>query len=149
MGYLIEQALIKRETFIIDSGTVLGMDATTPHQLKKISGSYYIPIAANVTLDSNNYIGPYVGWTHLHLSLNNTTFAVPAIIATLAANSTIGTAMSRDYNYQFQMNFQTSPNRFGSNIFTDADLYIWWDTLPTSGSGDIYLDIYYVEQNFR
>lgn len=145
MGYLIEQELIKRETFIIDSGTVLGMDATTPHILKRISGSYYIPIAANVTLDNSGY----PGWNHLHLSMNDTVFAVPTIIATLAANSTVGVTMSRNYNYQFQMNFQTSPNRHGSNIFEDADLYIWWDTLPTSGSGNMYVDIYYVNQEFR
>jgi hypothetical protein len=145
MGYLIEQGFIKHETFYIEESIVQAMDSTNPYQLKKISGSYYIPIAANVTLDNNGYSG----WNHLHLSMNDILFAVPSIIATLAINSTVGNTMGRNFNYQFCMNFQTSPNRFGSNIFKDNDLYIWWDTLPTSGSGNMYLDIYYVNQTFR
>lgn len=145
MGYLVEQGLIKHDTFFIDEGNVQGMDSTAPYQLKRISGSYYIPFAANVTLDNNGYSG----WSHLHLSMNNTVFAVPTIIATIASNSTVGVNMSRNYNYQFCMNFQTSPNRFGSNIFEDDDLWIWWDVLPTSGSGNMYVDIYYFNQPFR
>jgi hypothetical protein len=149
MGYLIEQGLIKRETFFIDSGSVQFMDATQPYQLRRISDSYYIPIAANVTLDNATYVGPYVGWTHLHLSLNDTTFAIPAIFATIAVNAVITNALERNFNYQFIMNFQTSPNRFGSNILEDNDLYIWWDTLPTGGDSGMYVDIYYVNQTFR
>lgn len=149
MGYLVEQGLIKRETFFIDSGTVLGMDATTPHQLKRISGSYYIPVAANITLDTDTYVTSYVGWSNLHLSLNDTIFAIPCIFASLAVNAVQTGAIERDYNYQFNMNFQTSPNRFGSNILKDNDLYIWWDTLPTGGDSGMFVDIYYVNQNFK
>ena len=149
MGYLVEPGLIRRETFFIDSGTVQFMDATTPHQLKKISGFYYIPIAANITLDSDTYVTGYVGWSHLHLSLNDTIFAIPFIFASLAVNAVQTGSIERDYNYQFNINFQTSPNRFGSNIFEDNDLYIWWDTLPTGGNSGMYVDIYYVNQQFR
>lgn len=149
MGYLVEQGLIKRETFFIDSANVQSMDSTQPYQLKRISDSYYIPIAANITLDSATFVSPFVGWSHLHLSLNDIIFAVPCIFASLAVNATSSFAIERDYNYQFNMNFQTSPNRFGSNIFKDNDLYIWWDILPTGGDSGMYVDIYYVNQPFR
>ena len=149
MGYLIDQGYIKKETFEIRSSTVLNMDAANPHLLKTISGNYFIPIAANVTIDTNNYIGSYNGWTHLHLSLNDFVFNVPCIVATLSANAVIGNVLERNFNYQFIMNFQTSPNRFGSNISENDNLYIWWDTLPTNGDATMIVDIYYVNQSFR
>jgi hypothetical protein len=149
MGYLIEPAYIKKETFEIRSSTVQNMDAANPHLLKTISGNYFIPIAANVTIDTNNYIASYNGWVHLHLSLNDTTFNIPCIVATLSANATVGSILERNHNYQFIMNFQTSPNRFGSNIFANNNLYIWFDTLPTGGDATMILDIYYVNQSFR
>lgn len=149
MGYLIEPAIFKHETFYIRSSDAQTMDASAPYKLKSINNSYFIPVAANVTLDTDTFIQDYIGWNHLHLSLNDTVFAIPAIIATININSCQGTQITRDFNYQFIMNFQTSPNRFGSNIPINNDLYIWWDILPTFGDSGMYIDIYYVNQNFR
>jgi hypothetical protein len=153
MGYLIDQGFIKKETFFIRSADAQNMDATSPYVLKTISGSYFIPIAANIELDSNTFTSSYSGgWSHLHLSLNDTTFANPCIFASLSVNAVLTGAIERNFNYQFIMNFQPSPpapNRFGSNIFRDADLYIWWDSLPLAGDSGIYLNVYYVNENFR
>jgi hypothetical protein len=151
MGYLIEPGLIKKETFLIRSSFVQTMDATTPYVLKNISGNYFIPIAANLSLDTVGYVVGYSGWTHLHLSLNDTTFANPAIFASLASNACIGGIIERQYNFQFNMNFQPSPpspNRFGSNIFEDNDLYIWWDNLPIAGDSNMIVNIYYINEIF-
>lgn len=152
MGYLIESGLIKKETFEIRSNTVQFMDASNPHLLKAISGNYFIPIAANVTLGTDNYFTSYNGWTHLHLSLNDTLFSNPFIFASLSSNAVSGGTIEREFNYQFNMNFQPSPpppNRFGSNIRENNDLYIWWDVLPTGGDATLFVDIYYVNQSFR
>jgi len=151
MGYIIQPGLIKKETFFIRSSFVQTMDATTPYVLKIISGNYFIPIAANVSLDTVGYVVGYSGWTHLHLSLNDTTFANPCIFASLASNACIGGIIERQYNFQFNMNFQPSPpapNRFGSNIFEDNDLYIWWDILPTAGDSNMIVNIYYINEIF-
>lgn len=148
MGYLIDTGYIKKEIFNIRSADVQTMDATTPYNLKTISGSYYIPIAANVSLDSQTFLASYGGWGHLHLSLNDSLFAIPCIFATIANNAVLGNLIERDFNYQFTMNFQSSPNRFGSNIFENNDLYIWWDTLPTGGDSGMILTVYYVQQDF-
>ena len=116
------------------------MDSSQPYTLLNTNNNFYcLPIACYIT--EINYTVNYSGYVHLHLT-NTGNYVTSALTGSLAENSTYSPAM---INQGFLINFQTSPNRFGgTNRF--KPLEIFWETLPTTGDGDLKVILYYIKE---
>lgn len=144
MGYLVNDSFIIRRTFVIPEADVLLMDNSQPYTLITTNNNFFaIPIFCYLTA-ANNQTTDYDGFVHIHLT-NSGNYAAPELCATYSENANAsGTILSGQY-VAMLVNFQSLPNRFGGAI-VKKDLQIFWDTLPTTGDGDLIVTLGYIIQ---
>lgn len=131
---------IFREVFTIPQAAVQAMDATSKYKLIETNDNFYVlPIACYVYCINQTI--PYTGFVHLHLTSSGG--SVPNLCAVLTENATTNGIddVSNKFIYGMVMNVQ-QPGFFGSENWY-RDFFIFFDTLPTAGDGDMVVTLFY------
>jgi len=136
---------IYRKVVTIPQADVQIMDFNNPYTLINTANNFIVqPIALYLYIINQTI--PYTGFVHLHIT-NNGVFGIGGILGTLSENATAaGLSNATGEYYNMLINFQTSPNRFGSQG-DSKPLDIAFDTAPTAGDGDMVVTLLYLIQD--
>lgn len=132
---------IYKQVFTIPEASVQAMDLGNPYSLIITNNEFYaIPIACYIYIINNTTA--YTLFNHLHLQ-NGTTGDTTAIISENATQGGLG--RQTDTIYSFVMNVQQAALFCGLNF--NRNLGIGFDTIPTTGNGDMVVTLFYTKNN--
>ena len=137
---VINNLPIYREVFTIPQAAVQAMDFSGKYKLIETNDNFYIlPIACHVYCV--NQTTAYTGFVHLHLTSSGGSIPNLCAVLTETATSNGIDDVTDKYIYGMVMNVQ-QPGFFGSENWY-RDIYIFFDTLPTAGDGDMVVTLFY------
>lgn len=135
---VINNLPIYRQVFTIPEASVQTMDSSLSYSLISTNNEFFaIPIACYIYI-INSTIG-YDNFVHLHLS--NKGSAPPDLCAVLSENACYNGKIESNNIYSMLVNCQ-QPTFFGGTQRSN-DLSIFFDTIPTSGDGDMIVTLFY------
>ena len=136
------QIEIYKQVTTISEANVQAMDGSSPYTLVTTNNEFFaIPIACYVYLQ--NSTAGYGGFVHLHLT--NFGISVQELTAVLSENSITNNLIEKDYIYSMLVNCQQA-GYFGGTQSSN-NLEIFFDTIPTTGDGDMVVTLFYTRNN--
>jgi hypothetical protein len=137
MGYLINTGILEYSVTIPEA-TVQTMDGNSPYTLIQNSTKFICPIYCYISLSNSSTA--YSLFSHLHLT-NTGQYYSTFLCATLNENA-LSSGIQKGEVYGMLINIQQSAT-FGGIIYNN-NLEIFFDTVPTSGDGDMNVKLGYI-----